>query len=424
MRDARPLESRLQEVYNTSKSIRERVSSIFGLFHIERRRVHEVSSDPVERHSFVDCERNAIAVETMQKNTAYYSFLDFVTFRRDFKNADHTTVEVKDEISFHLKMKSALENALPNEIIIGPFRVNVQSLKNLLVQKRQNCSTQLLTMFSESLSARIGAVLTDYLRIIARLRSPSRDIEHLFEEQNWVVTIPLVIKPLDETVQKLTREFDVLDYFWRNLSDQDFEAKWQAIGSSRQVRLLVRVADRSSHRLHKNVNEININKMYFVHSLFTRTIVFSNVFTQIEDATRRFAGEYEKFYKLQMQDEIILSEKSNILVENVANMTLQADIDRVHETAIEMKRIEQMTKEYQKSGLLLNKRQELFGLKVVAYDQLDELMKKFEPYLMLWVTASGNQMREYVSCKNQIFQVLIYRSNIFSQCNITYFTMI
>ncbi|XP_032680816.1 dynein heavy chain 1, axonemal [Odontomachus brunneus] len=281
----------------------------------------------------------------------YRQYLDFFTlnvdkYMKDFKDADHTTVEVKDEISFHLKMKSALENALPNEIIIGPFRVNVQLLKNLLVQKRQYCSTQLLTMFTESLSARIDTVLTDYSQIIARLRSPSRDIEHLFEEQDWVLTIPLMIKPLDETVLKLTREFDVLDYFWRNLSDQDFEAKWQAIGSSRQVRLLM------------------------------------------EDATKRFAGEYEKFYKLQVQDEIILSEKINILIENVATMTLQADINRIDETAIEMKRIEQTIKEYRNSGLLLNKRQELFRIKVVVYHQLDELIEKFEPYLMLWVTAS------------------------------------
>lgn len=179
------------------------------------------------------------------KNIAYV-FLDIVTFRRDFKEADHTSVEVKDEVSFHLEMKSALENALPKEIIIGPFLVNVQPLRSLLMQKRQKCSAQLLAVFTESLRERIDVILDDYSRIIARLKSAFRDIEHLFEEQDWVATIPSAMKPLIKTVRKVTREFDVLDYFWWNLSDKDFEAKWEAIGSSRQVRLLVRVTDRFS----------------------------------------------------------------------------------------------------------------------------------------------------------------------------------
>ncbi|XP_011146850.2 dynein heavy chain 1, axonemal-like, partial [Harpegnathos saltator] len=281
-----------------------------------------------------------------KKHRSLMFFLGFVTFRRDFKESDHTAVEVKDEVSFHLKMKSALENALPNEIVIGPFRVNVQPLRCLLVRKRQDCSTQLLTMFAESLRARIDVVLADYSRINIRLRSPWRNIEHLFEEQDWMATVPLAMRPLDETVQKLTREYDVLDYFCWNLPDQDFEAKWQAIGSSRQVRLLM------------------------------------------EKAAERFASEYDKFYKLQVQDEIMLAEKVNILVGNVANVTLQTDMDRVHETAIEVKRIGKMMKECQELSSLLNKRQELFGKEIVVLDQLDELMKKFEPYLTLWVVAS------------------------------------
>lgn len=80
-----------------------------------------------------------------------------------------------------------------------------------------------------------------------------------------------------------------------------------------------------------------------------------------------------------------------MLVGNVANVTLQVDIDKVHETAIEVKRIGKMMKELREWSLLLNKRQELFGKEVVVLDQLDELMKQFEPYLSLWIAASGDK---------------------------------
>lgn len=137
-------------------------------------------------------------------------------------------------------MKSILELALPKEIIIGPFRVNIQPLRQFLIQKRQDCCTQLLIMFTGNLRARIDIVLIDYMQIKARLQATPRNIEHLFEEQEWMQTIPLTVEALDEAVQKLRFEYDVLDYFWWNLSDQDFEAKWQAISFPRQIQLHVR----------------------------------------------------------------------------------------------------------------------------------------------------------------------------------------
>lgn len=110
----------------------------------------------------------------------------------------------------------------------------------------------------------------------------------------------------------------------------------------------------------------------------------------MEDAVGRFTNEYEKFYKMQVQDEIILSENIHTLMENVRSVTLQTDFDKVHETAIETKKIWKMLKECQELGLLLNERQKLFGMEVVPLEQLNKLMKEFEPYQSLWVAASGN----------------------------------
>ncbi|RLU27110.1 hypothetical protein DMN91_000909 [Ooceraea biroi] len=272
--------------------------------------------------------------------------LDVEKYVKDFKNAGYSALEVKDEISFQFRMKSILELALPKEIIIGPFRVNVQPLRQFLVQKRQDCCTQLLIMLTGSLRAKIDIVLINYMQIKARLKATPRNIEHLFEEQEWMKTIPLTVKPLNETVQRLKFEYDILDYFWWNLSDQDFEAKWQAISFPRQVQL------------------------------------------HVEETTERFISEYEKLYKVQVQDQIMLSERIDTLVGNITNVSLQTDITKVHEMAIEVKRIWKMMKECQELGLLLNKRQKLFGMDVVPFERLNEMMKEFEPYQSLWSTAS------------------------------------
>lgn len=113
---------------------------------------------------------------------------------------------------------------------------------------------------------------------------------------------------------------------------------------------------------------------------------------QIEETTKRFVGEYEKLYKAQIQDEIMLSEKIDTLVGNITNVALQTDINKVHEIAIEVKRIWKMIKECQETGLLLNKRQKLFGMDVVPFERLNKMIKDFEPYQTLWITASGNNI--------------------------------
>lgn len=54
-----------------------------------------------------------------------------------------------------------------------------------------------------------------------------------------------------------------------------------------------------------------------------------------------------------------------------------------------MRRIFKQMKEAQEFGQLLNQRQKLFGVAVVPFDNLNKLIKEFEPYKNLWVTGSG-----------------------------------
>lgn len=99
--------------------------------------------------------------------------------------------------------------------------------------------------------------------------------------------------------------------------------------------------------------------------------------------------EQEKFHKIQIQDEILLLEKIDTLVGNVANIALQTDVTRIHEIALDVKRIWKVMLDCRENGLLLNERQKLFGLKVVPFEHLNKLIKEFEPYKNLWITASG-----------------------------------
>lgn len=62
---------------------------------------------------------------------------------------------------------------------------------------------------------------------------------------------------------------------------------------------------------------------------------------------------------------------------------------QIHENAQELRRIWKSMKEAQEMGQLLNQRQKLFGATVVPWDDLNKLLREFEPYKNLWITASG-----------------------------------
>lgn len=65
---------------------------------------------------------------------------------------------------------------------------------------------------------------------------------------------------------------------------------------------------------------------------------------------------------------------------------------QTHEIAVDIKRVWKAMKEAQEQGQLLNSRQKLFLVPITPYDTLNKLIKEFEPYRNLWITASGNNM--------------------------------
>ncbi|KAG7197921.1 hypothetical protein KM043_016158 [Ampulex compressa] len=272
--------------------------------------------------------------------------LHVAKYVEEFQNENHTAMEVKDEIAFHVDMRRALELALPSKITIGPFVVNVKPLKEILIQKRQDCITRLLIMFAENLRNEVQKILFEYTQIKTKLREVPQSIEEVFQLREWIETIPLTVQNLNDTMQGTKQEFDILEYFSWNISDEDFQAMWEALSSPRQIQI------------------------------------------QVEEAMDRFVEEQDKFYKVQIQDEILLSEKIDTLVGNVANIAMQTDIEAVHETAIEVKRIWKMMNDCREQGLLLNERQKLFDMPIVPFEHLNRFIKEFESYKSLWVTAS------------------------------------
>lgn len=139
----------------------------------------------------------------------------------------------------------------------------------------------------------------------------------------------------------------MLEFFWYALPQEDFESKWEAIGWP--------------YKLSKQIEATNLN----------------------------LDEEFEKYYKIQLNDEMSLEEKVEFFTVQVTKLSGEKDYNKVHEIAVDVKRLWKGMKEAQEQGQLLNQRQKLFNVPVIPFENLTKLIKEFEPYYNLWVTASG-----------------------------------
>ncbi|XP_022823491.1 dynein heavy chain 1, axonemal-like [Spodoptera litura] len=272
--------------------------------------------------------------------------LNIEEYVENFRAEKHSASETKDEVQIHYDAKQDLIWRLPQFINIGPFALNVDSLKQMLVTKRSDIIRALLVMWAEEVRLVVDDVITAYKTIMRKLGEKPNTIEHVFEIREWMESIPFALKTQDDIMRKVHSDYEVLEHFFMPLENEDFRALWEAVGWPLQIT--------------KQVDE---------------TILF------LEE-------EQEKFWKLHQQDEQTLYDKIDMFTAQCMTLTLQNDFSKVHEIANDIKKAWKAMKDAQDWGRILNQRQKLFGQPVVPFADLNKLVKEFEPYRNLWVTAS------------------------------------
>ncbi|XP_045521817.1 dynein axonemal heavy chain 1-like [Pieris brassicae] len=272
--------------------------------------------------------------------------LDIEEYIETFREEKHSASETREEVQMHVDAKQDLIWRLPQYINIGPFAINVDTLKQILVTKRGDIIKALLTMWAEEVRTVVEDVIQAYKSIMRKLGEKPNTIEHVFEIREWMESIPFALKTQEDIMKKVHTDYEVLDTFFTPLENDDFKALWEAIGWP-----------------------LNINK-------------------QVVATTDFLEEEQEKFWKLHQQDEQTLSDKIDMFTSQCMALTLQNDFTRVHEIANDIKKAWKGMKDSQEWGRVLNQRQKLFGQPVVPFSDLNRLVKEFEPYRNLWVTAS------------------------------------
>ncbi|XP_041639844.1 dynein heavy chain 1, axonemal [Cheilinus undulatus] len=272
--------------------------------------------------------------------------LDIETYLKSNMSAELTSQMVRKEAELHLKDKEMIELSLPASIIIGPFTVRVEAVRQALSNKKKSLAKTLLEHFVKKLRKQVDDACEECNIISRKLREKPNSIEELTEKREWMKQIPGLLKNYKELIGKVLTDYDVFEEFFYSLPDDDFNKKWTAFAWPQRI-----------------VN-------------------------QVEATVVQNAEDEERFHKIQLADQNNFLEHLASLEMLVAGFASHCAIDHAHEVANEMRRTSKQLKECQTLAQTYNNRERLFGILVTNYDRLHKLVKDFQPFKDLWTTTS------------------------------------
>ncbi|ERE91881.1 dynein heavy chain 1, axonemal-like protein [Cricetulus griseus] len=271
---------------------------------------------------------------------------DISTFLKDYQIKCPSAEEVREVVVTHLKEKEILDNSLPSSIIIGPFYINVDNVKQSLSKKRKALATSMLDILAKNLHKEVDSICEEFRSISRKIYEKPNSIEELAELRDWMKGIPEKLVVLEERIGKVMADYEVMDEFHYNLTTDDFNDKWAASNWP------------------------------------------SKILGQIDMVRQQHIEDEEKFRKIQIMDQNNFQEKLEGLQLVVAGFSTHVEIARAHEIANEVRRVKKQLKDCQHLAMLYNNRERIFGLPITNYDKLSRMVKEFQPYLDLWTTAS------------------------------------
>ncbi|XP_033612844.1 dynein heavy chain 1, axonemal isoform X2 [Fukomys damarensis] len=271
---------------------------------------------------------------------------DVSTFLKAYQTQCPSAQEVREAVLIHLQEKDVLDNSLPSSIIIGPFYINVDNVKQSLSKKRKILATSVMDILAKNLHKEVDSICEEFRSISRKIYEKPNSIEELAELRDWMKGIPEKLVGLQERIVKVMDDYQVMDEFFYNLSSDDFNDKWAA------------------------------------------SFWPSKILRQIEIVRHQHMEDEEKFRKIQIMDENNFQEKLEGLQLVVAGFSVHVEIARAHEIANEVRRVKKQLKDCQQLATLYNNRERIFGLPITNYEKLSRMVKEFQPYLDLWTTAS------------------------------------
>jgi len=187
------------------------------------------------------------------------------------------------------------------------------------------------------------SVAVKFAGVHAKLQSDPESIEDVVEMEELVLEIPRQTADIQNDLNDMLAQFEVLDKFAYQLSDDESSDKWNAYGWPKKIeQTLSRITD----------------------AMLAKREGFQT------DQQR----EQEDFMKSLDRMEMIIT-----------SFHTHDDVKNLEEIALQARQVSAKLAEYSTKAKQFNARELLYGQEQTDYDRLSRITKIFEPYAQLWI---------------------------------------
>ncbi|KAJ3324532.1 Dynein heavy chain 1, axonemal, partial [Blyttiomyces sp. JEL0837] len=269
--------------------------------------------------------------------------LDIAQYSIEYEDENHTVEEMERDINSHMRDWEALDKDIPSHICLGLFWVSCDSIRSAM---RKDLARVVLEILSRRTAKLAQGISQAFSSVQSRLKDRPTKIEELTELREYMKTIPEVCRIQNIRIQEMLHNYDILEKYRYEQSNEDFRARWQAYAWPMRIEEMLRSTEAA----------LEVDEAAFLRNLAS--------------------------------DQEVFKERIHQLSSVVADFSKYSEISRMAETVAEVHKVALELKECQNLVTLFNSRERLFGQEVTHYEEVAQLMKDFEPYKLLWLTGN------------------------------------
>ena len=280
--------------------------------------------------------------------------LDVSEYMRAYEENEYSLSDDRTQIDKKLAEKKKVLDEIPQFVNLGMFNIKLESISKSLIQKYDHLTHMIMALIAQKAAFKSKAVISKFRDIHSKLIIKPTNIEEIAELEDYMKEVPKESEEIRMWIEEMLTQFDVLDEYNFELSDEQFANKWTAFGWPKQIEETLlecekqNIADRDSY----------MNDM------------------------KREQQEFEK--KL---DELELI---------VTNYHVHSDLGKISEIGPDVRDKVRLLKEYNDLSKKFQSRENIFGLDQTDYDRVSRIAKQFDPYAQLWVSAD-----DWFTCKKE-----------------------
>lgn len=268
--------------------------------------------------------------------------MDIPKFIQAYEAEEKSLEDIEKDVLKYASESEALEKEVPLHANLGMFWINCESTRAAL---RKDLSRALLDMLCKKSGKMASSITQKFHTVQQRLKERPTTIEDLTALREFMKTVPDSTRVMKEKIHEMLQHFDLLEKFKFDLPNEDFKARWMAFSWPGKIE---------------------------------DTLTMTETLLKADEAT---------FVKQFKTDQEVFAEKVRSLAGNISSFSKAADLSKVNECAMEVQKVVAELKECQQAVQLFSGRERLFNLEATKFDEVNQLIKEFEPYKNIWLTA-------------------------------------